>query len=108
YHACARLDTGGVRCWGYGFVGQLGYASTANVGDNETPASMGDVPLGGKAVEIEAALKLERESHTCARLDTGALRCWGYGALGELGYVGTANIGDNETPASAGDVVVEP
>ncbi|MBK7823641.1 MAG: hypothetical protein IPJ59_00140 [Nannocystis sp.] len=37
-------------------------------------------------------------------LDTGKLRCWGSGTYGQLGYKNTNDIGDNETPASAGDV----
>jgi alpha-tubulin suppressor-like RCC1 family protein len=42
--------------------------------------------------------------HTCASLETGAVRCWGHGAHGRLGYGNTSDIGDDETPASAGDV----
>ncbi|MEM7156418.1 MAG: protein kinase [Myxococcota bacterium] len=37
-HACARMQRGGVRCWGLGTHGRLGYVSTDNVGDDETPA----------------------------------------------------------------------
>jgi hypothetical protein len=46
---------------------------------------------------------------TCALLDTGAVRCWGFGLDGRLGYGNNNDIGDDETPASAGDVdVVDP
>lgn len=101
-HTCALLDTGAVRCWGAGLYGQLGYGNTNIIGDNETPASAGDVPLGGTAVQISAG-----DEHTCALLDTGAVRCWGRDSLHQLGYDGGVNnIGDNETPASAGDVNV--
>lgn len=98
-HTCALLDTGAVRCWGENAIGQLGYGHTNPIGDNESPASVGDVQLGGKAVEIAAGYQ-----HTCALLDTGALRCWGEGTFGALGYGDTNAIGDAETPASAGDV----
>ncbi|QQR91444.1 MAG: hypothetical protein IPJ88_06870 [Myxococcales bacterium] len=101
FHTCARLDTGAVRCWGEGNFGQLGYGNTARIGDNETPASAGDVDVGGTVSEISAG-----SSNTCARLSTGTVRCWGYGASGSLGYGNTNNIGDNETPAFAGDVTV--
>jgi len=37
FHSCALMQDGGVRCWGRGFSGRLGYGSTDNVGDNETP-----------------------------------------------------------------------
>jgi alpha-tubulin suppressor-like RCC1 family protein len=99
-HTCARLDTGAVRCWGWGHKGELGYGNTDSIGDDETPASAGDVDLGGVAVEITAG-----SDRTCARLETGAVRCWGFGNLGyENGE--TNSIGDDETPASAGDVDV--
>jgi alpha-tubulin suppressor-like RCC1 family protein len=101
-HTCALLASGSVRCWGRGGSGQLGYGNTATIGDDETPASVGNVPLGGRAVDIAAG-----GDHTCARLESGAVRCWGSGDHGQLGYGNTENIGDDETPASAGDVPLE-
>lgn len=98
-HSCALLETGGVRCWGEGAFGQLGYANIANIGDDETPASAGDVELGGIAVELSVG-----GAHNCVVMDTGGVRCWGSNTYGQLGYGNTNNIGDNETPASAGDV----
>ncbi|HWB69799.1 MAG TPA: hypothetical protein VG518_07460, partial [Solirubrobacterales bacterium] len=100
-HSCALLDDGSVRCWGYNAYGQLGYANTENVGDNETPGSVGPVNLGAgrRATAISAG-----GMHTCALLDNGNVKCWGRGLLGQLGYGNTENIGDNETPAAAGAV----
>jgi alpha-tubulin suppressor-like RCC1 family protein len=100
-HTCALLSTGAVRCWGSNHAGQLGYGNTNTIGDDETPASAGNVNVGGLVVQISAGA-----SHTCAVLDTGAVRCWGEGFDGRLGYSNVSNIGDNETPASAGDVNV--
>jgi alpha-tubulin suppressor-like RCC1 family protein len=100
-HTCALLDTGAVRCWGRALNGQLGYGNTTDIGDNETPASGGDVTVGGTVTQLAAG-----SDHTCALLNTGAVRCWGLGSSGQLGYGNTNNIGDNETPASAGDVTV--
>ncbi len=96
-HTCALLVGGKVRCWGYGGDGRLGYANKKNIGDDETPGSVGPVKLGGKAVAISAG-----ESHTCALLKNGRVRCWGYGGTGGLGYANTNSIGDDETPASVG------
>ncbi len=95
FHTCAVLAGGAVRCWGLGVDGRLGYANQFRVGDNETPASVGPVQLGGPAAAITAG------NHTCARLVSGALRCWGPGALGRLGYANVTNIGDDETPVAA-------
>jgi alpha-tubulin suppressor-like RCC1 family protein len=100
-HTCALLDTGAVRCWGYGLYGELGYGNTSRIGDNETPASAGDVDVGGTVTQLAAG-----SMHVCALLDTGAVRCWGNAAAGKLGYGNLRSIGDNETPATAGDVDV--
>ncbi len=103
YHTCALLTTGAVHCWGGNMSGQLGYGHTNAIGDNETPASAGAVPIAvsDRAVEIAAG-----EFHTCARLDSGAVKCWGYNAYGTLGYGHTSTIGDNETPLTVGNVNV--
>ena len=101
-HTCAVLDNGAVRCWGEGSFGRLGYGNPDTVGDTETPASIGNVPLGASAKDIATG-----EEHTCALLTTGKLRCWGRGVAGALGYGGSGesfNIGDDEPPADAGDV----
>jgi alpha-tubulin suppressor-like RCC1 family protein len=100
-HTCALMVTGAVRCWGWNSFGQLGYGHTSSIGDNETPASAGDVNLGGKAVQISAG-----GIHTCALLESGIVRCWGSGSSGQLGYASTGNVGDVGVPASAGDVNV--
>ena len=95
FHTCAVLDDGDVRCWGFGYDGRLGYAARDDVGDDETPGSIAPVALGGRAVSISAG-----GAHTCAVLEGGAVRCWGAGADGRLGYAGTSDVGDDETPAS--------
>ncbi|MGB7587798.1 MAG: Ig-like domain-containing protein [Solirubrobacterales bacterium] len=98
-HACAILDTGGVKCWGSGENGRLGYANTTNV---YSPANVGTVDLGAgrTAVAIEAV-----DNHTCAVLDNGTLLCWGANTYSQLGYTNFgAPVGDNETPGSVGPV----
>lgn len=86
-------DDGRVRCWGYGQYGVLGYGNTQNIGDNETPASAGDVIVGGDVAELALGYY-----HSCARLESGAVRCWGRNADGQLGRGHTNDIGDNEHP----------
>ena len=82
FHTCALLDDASVRCWGYGAEGRLGYGNTENVGDNESPGSAGPVFLGaGRTAKAISA----GSGHTCALLDDGSVRCWGYGANGALG-----------------------
>jgi alpha-tubulin suppressor-like RCC1 family protein len=76
----------------------LGYGNTDDV---SVPAAAGDVPIGGTVDQVAAGY-----DHSCAVLTGGATRCWGLGAFGQLGYGNVDNIGDDETPASAGDVDV--
>jgi len=99
YHTCALLDNGKVRCWGEGDEGRLGYGNIEDIGDDELPAAAGDVDVGGTVRQIVAG-----GAHTCALLDSGAVRCWGYGLRGSLGYGDIADIGDDEAPSQAGDV----
>ncbi len=97
YHTCVLLEGGTVRCWGS--ATPLGYGNTTAVGTSTTPADAGDLDLGGPATDIVAGYW-----HSCARLKGGAVRCWGESSYGQLGYGNTNSFGDNETPASVGDV----
>lgn len=103
YHSCARLADMTVRCWGNGGEGRLGYGDELEVGNNETPAQRGPVPVGGDVQQIATT-----SVHTCALLTSGTVRCWGDGANGRLGYGDTENIGDTETPEDTGDVPLLP
>jgi len=98
-HTCARLNTGGVRCWGAGAHGQLGYGNSNSIGDSVLPSAAGDVNVGDTVVQVVAGTE-----HTCALLSSGAVKCWGYGPLGQLGYGNGNSIGDSETPSSQVDV----
>lgn len=97
YHTCALMGTGKVRCWGWGNYGQLGYGKTDTIGDTEYPSTAGDVQVGGTVLQLTAGT-----FHTCALLDSGGVRCWGYNGSGQLGlgYALTSHVGDGETPAS--------
>ena len=101
FATCAVLVGGAVRCWGRAVQGELGYGNLEDIGDDETPASAGDVPVGGPVARIDVGF-----FHTCAVLVSGGIRCWGRASTGALGYGNTEDIGDDETPASAGDVDV--
>ena len=81
-HTCARLGSGGVTCWGANQHGQLGDgsvaagASTVARHDHEAPRISGEVRVPGPFVSL--ALGGDR---ACARLASGAVECWGAGAL---------------------------
>jgi alpha-tubulin suppressor-like RCC1 family protein len=78
-HTCVRTEGGGVKCWGYNGGARLGTGSYAGDRDfSRTPVDV--VGLSSGVVEIAAG-----ESHTCVRMATGKVLCWGsdgYGALG--------------------------
>jgi cysteine-rich repeat protein len=101
HHTCALLDDGGVKCWGRNLYGQLGYGNIAHVGDDEVPADLPTIDLGGPAQTITAG-----DYHTCALLDEREILCWGLNDYGQLGYGDTLLRGDDESPVDAGPVPV--
>jgi E3 ubiquitin-protein ligase HERC3 len=82
YHTCALKIGGQVLCWGYNAYGQLGAGDQQNRRDgvNNTFA-VPSLGTGRKAVDIAAA-----GFSTCALLDNGQVKCWGFGGVGTLGY----------------------
>lgn len=81
HHSCALLADSRVQCWGSNGSGQLG--------NNEpwtrtTPMDV--VGLGSGVTAISAG-----DDHTCALLTSGAVRCWGSNANGQLGVGSTIN-----------------
>ena len=97
-HACAILDTGAVKCWGYNTVGQLGYDNTTNYGSagSQMGDSLATVNLGSGRTATAISLG---DYFSCALLDNATVKCWGYGLSGRLGSGATANIG-----AASGDM----
>jgi hypothetical protein len=97
-HTCALLDDHSVKCWGDGSM--LGYGDAKSRG--RFPSEMGDalptVDLG--AGRTATAISAGRYV-TCALLDDGSVKCWGYG--GYAGQPSTNNIGD--APGEMGDLL---
>ncbi len=99
---CALLSDGSLRCWGRNDYGQLGLGHTKTVGDDEAPgADVAQVSLGGVATALALA-----GDHTCARIGTDAVRCWGRNDLGQLGLGHTNNIGDDELPSTTAPITM--
>ena len=99
-HSCALLDDGTVKCWGYNGYGQLGLGDSAYRGDGagEMGDSLPAVALGaGRAATAITA----GAAHSCALLDNGTVKCWGYNYDGELGLGTTTLLGDG--PGEMGD-----
>ncbi len=76
-HTCALRATGTVMCWGSDTYGQLGYGSIAADGSRLSP-----VAVNGLTDVIDIAVG---NSHTCALLSGGTVKCWGFNVSGQLG-----------------------
>lgn len=109
YSSCALLDNDSVKCWGDNLFGVLGYGDQDNRGDG--PNEMGDalppVDFAGSGVERVHVAKPLAGQHSCAILKTGALKCWGGNAYGQLGLGDNDNRGDEaaEMGTALGTVV---
>jgi len=98
--SCALTQAGDVRCWGLGNHGRLGYGNTEDIEFDQAATSAGPVALGEPAIQIDAST-----TSTCAVLESGRVRCWGEGRFTGM-LVAEGDVGDDETPESAGFVDV--
>jgi hypothetical protein len=92
-HTCALLDNFAAKCWGNGASGRLGQGSTNSLGDdsNELGDALVAISLGSGRTARSVVAGV---AHTCAVLDTFAVKCFGLGTSGRLGSGGTATLGD--------------
>jgi alpha-tubulin suppressor-like RCC1 family protein len=90
FHTCALTSGGGVKCWGNNFNGQVGDGTSGNRRPNPTDVS--GLTSGVAAITAGGY-------HTCARLTTGAVQCWGRDDSGQIGDGITAG-GENVVPSN--------
>jgi alpha-tubulin suppressor-like RCC1 family protein len=91
--SCAVLDNASLKCWGEGYDGQLGNGSRTRIGDSsgEMGSNLAAIDLGsGRTATAVSAGK----NYTCALLDDASVKCWGVGAVGQLGKGSTTSLGD--------------
>jgi alpha-tubulin suppressor-like RCC1 family protein len=80
-HTCARLTSGEARCWGADPDGRLGDGTTTP--QRTRPVAVRAITGAGNltgVTQISAG-----ETHTCARVSSGRVRCWGGNSDGRLG-----------------------
>lgn len=74
-HVCALTAGGGVKCWGYGYEGELGDGLGS---ESAVPVDVDGLTSGVIAIS-------GTNYHTCALTAEGGVKCWGFNAYGQLG-----------------------
>jgi alpha-tubulin suppressor-like RCC1 family protein len=89
-HTCALTAGGGIQCWGYNTVGELGDGTTAT---RSTPVDVFGLTSGMAAVSAGYV-------DTCAVTTGGGVICWGGNSYGELGYGIAGGYSSTPVPVS--------
>lgn len=95
-HACALVDSA-VQCWGSNAWGQLGnglwFSQTGEPSNKNVPGSVIGLSSGVSAISLGGY-------HSCALLNSGEVKCWGYNFMGQLGNNADqyANNGHSSVP----------
>jgi cysteine-rich repeat protein len=100
HHACALIDDGAMKCWGWAYYGQLGQGDQKNRGELQGQMSDNLPPIDLGKGRTATAMGLGG-FHTCAVLDNGSIKCWGLNTSGQLGQGDTKSRGDQ--PGQMGD-----
>lgn len=100
YYMCTLLTNGQTKCWGYNEYGQLGLGDTDSRGnwhdDKGINYQMGDRLLPVDLGTNNTAMQIDTGAmHSCALLNNGNVKCWGYNNYGQLGLGDTSTRGDS-------------
>jgi alpha-tubulin suppressor-like RCC1 family protein len=98
FHTCALSDEGKVICWGENSSGELGQGDRVNRGGTPetTPDRLDFVDIS----PVKQIISGVSSKHTCAILESNAVKCWGLNASGQLGLGNKTNLGDNPSEIS--------
>jgi alpha-tubulin suppressor-like RCC1 family protein len=96
YHTCALRSDGTVYCWGQNSAGELGDGTLT---DRSSPVQVQASP-GVNLTDVAQVSSGGR--FTCALMNNGTIRCWGYGPFGQMGN-GTTGT-NNPTPVQVSGI----
>jgi alpha-tubulin suppressor-like RCC1 family protein len=101
-HTCALFGDGTEKCWGGNTSGQLGLGDANSRGDssNEMSNNLPRIKLG---IDRPAIDVVTGGYATCAILENGPVKCWGFNDYGTLGQGDTVRRG--VAPAQLGDAL---
>ncbi|WP_353661713.1 hypothetical protein [Hydrogenimonas sp. SS33] len=90
-HTCALLDSGKVTCWAWngGSDGELGIDDT-NTAYATAPAGFVKDESGGDLTDVRKIAA--GGDFTCALLNSGGVKCWGWNVAGQVGNESTASV----------------
>ncbi|MHB1138719.1 MAG: RCC1 domain-containing protein [Microthrixaceae bacterium] len=74
-HTCAVTTSGGVKCWGLNYGGQLGDDT-----DTSSSVPVDVLGLGAGVASVELGTLF-----SCAVTTAGGVKCWGYNQFGQIG-----------------------
>jgi len=74
-HTCALLSNGGIKCWGSNTYGDVGDGTNAM--ERRAPVDVSGLTAGVMAIGVGTF-------HTCALTFSGAVKCWGFNADGQV------------------------
>ncbi|WP_437893217.1 hypothetical protein [Sorangium sp. So ce124] len=93
YHTCAVLNTGRIKCWGANDSKQLGLGDI--VARGVEAGQMGSaLPVANLGVDAKVESLAMGAKHTCARLTSREVKCWGQPGL--LGFSSPVDWRANE------------
>ena len=104
-HTCAVISPavtyGTVKCWGQRGWGGTG---TGQLGDGITTNTSSSTPVDVSGISTADTLTAG-SAHTCARLTSGSVKCWGDDSQGQLGDGRASDVNGNPLAATPITVV---